>query len=182
MKLVSTSFSTLSRFALAGLLATAGVCATAQTTPASTSYAGSASPAATGYGEHMGHHDPAKMQAWIAKRQAELKTKLSLTPAQEGAWTSFTSAMQPPAHPPRPTHEQRAEFDKLTTPERIDKMRVMRTQHMTEMTAAIDKRGDATKTFYAVLTPVQQKAFDTEHKKHVHHGAGHDDGVGQRKS
>ena len=113
----------------------------------------------------MGRHDPAKMQAMIAKHQAELKAKLKITPAQEGAWTSYTAAMQPPAHA-RPTPEQRAEFDKLTTPQRIDKMKEMRTQRMAEMNAAMDKRGEATKTFYAVLSPEQQKTFDAEHKKH----------------
>jgi protein CpxP len=32
---------------------------------------------------------------------------------------------------------------------------------MNDMNAAMDKRGDATKTFYATLTPEQQKVFDT---------------------
>ena len=60
---------------------------------------------------------------------------------------------------------QRAEMAKLTTPERIDKMREMRTQRMTEMNAAMDKRAEATKTFYATLTPEQQKTFDAEQLK-----------------
>ena len=51
---------------------------------------------------------------------------------------------------------------KLTTPERIDKMKELRAQHLGEMTAAMDKRGEATKAFYAVLTPDQQKVFDTQ--------------------
>ena len=126
----------------------------------------------------MGHHDPAKMQAMMAKRQADMKATLKITPAQEGSWTSFTAAMQPPAHA-RPTPEQRAEFDKLTTPQRIDKMREMRTQRMTEMNASMDKRGEATKTFYAALTPEQQKTFDAERQKHQgHDGAGHHGGHG----
>ena len=37
------------------------------------------------------------MQALVAKRLAELKAKLNITPTQEGAWTTFTAAMQPPA-------------------------------------------------------------------------------------
>ena len=52
--------------------------------------------------EDMGHHrmggmDPAKMQARMDKRAAELKALLKLTPAQEGAWTTFTEAMKPNA-------------------------------------------------------------------------------------
>lgn len=155
--------ASLNRLLLAGLLATAGFGAMAQ---------GAAAPAAMGMHDAMheggmGRHDPAKMQAMIAKQQAELKAKLKIMPVQEDAWTAFTAALQPPTHDARPTAEQRAEFDKLSTPERIDKMRALRTQRMADMTAAMDKRGEATKTFYAALTPEQQKAFDAEHRKHL---------------
>jgi len=54
----------------------------------------------------------------------------------------------------------RAEIDKLTTPERIDKMKALHTQHMNDMNAAMATRGEATKAFYATLTPEQQKVFD----------------------
>ena len=121
----------------------------------------------------MGRHDPAKM----ASRQAAMKAKLNITPAQEGAWTSFTAAMQPPAGMrARPTPEQRAEFDKLGIPERIDKMRAMRAQRTAAMSAQMDKRGEATKTFYAALSLEHQKVFDTEHQKQGQHGGhwGHD--------
>ncbi|WP_394788146.1 Spy/CpxP family protein refolding chaperone [Rhodoferax sp.] len=108
----------------------------------------------------MGHrHDPAEMREHMLKRQAALKAKLNLTAAQEGAWSTFTAALQPPAKGPRP---DRAEFDKLTTPERIDKMRALRTERDAEM----DKRTDATKVFYAVLTPEQQKVFDANAMPH----------------
>ena len=103
------------------------------------------------------------MQARIAQHQAELKAKLKLTPAQEGAWTAFTASMQPPVHGARPDRAaMKAEFDKLTTPERIDRMRALRAQRMAEMNAAMDKRGDATKTFYAALNADQQKVFDSQ--------------------
>jgi Spy/CpxP family protein refolding chaperone len=134
------------------------------------------------HGEHkMGRHDPAKMQAWMAKRQAELKAMLKITPAQESAWTTFTASMQPPARMmggERPMAAQRAELDKLTTPERIDKMKALRTQRMAEMNAEMDKRGDAAKAFYAVLSPEQQKTFDAEHRKMggEHRGRGHHGG------
>ena len=161
----------------AGLLATIGASAMAQgmptAPPAGSAAAGMQAEHKNSHmGGHSDRHDPAKMQAWIAKRQADMKALLKITPAQEGAWTSYTATMQPSARGAHPTPEQRAEFDKLTTPQRIDKMRLMRAERMTQMNAAMDKRGDATKVFYAALTPDQQKVFDTEHKKHGHHGDG----------
>lgn len=54
------------------------------------------------------------------------------------------------------TPAQRAEFDRRSTPERIDKMRLLRTQRMTEM-HAIDKCGEATKALYAALTRSSKK-------------------------
>ncbi len=158
-------FASLNSLILAGLLASAGAGAMAQGAPTAPPASAGSHPA-----ERMGRHDPAKMQAWLAKRQAELKAKLNITPAQEGAWAAYTAAMQPPARGARLTPEQRAEFDKLTTPERIDKMRALRNQRMAEMAAAMDQRGDATKAFYAALSPEQQKTFDAEHKKHGPHG------------
>ena len=169
------ALKSLNSLVLAGLLATVGASAMAQTPPPPP--AGSPPAVGTPAGDswkHMDRHDPAKRQAWMAKRQTELKVKLRIMPAQEGAWTTFTAAMQPPVRMgERPTPEQRAEFGKLSTPERIDKMRAIRTQHMTQMGAAMDKRGDATKAFYATLSPEQQKTFDAEHQKmgqrHGHH-------------
>ncbi len=176
MKFSIKPTASLSGLVLAGLLATVGASAIAQTPPAPTATPPAATGKSAGPHEHrMGRHDPAKMQARVAKHQAELKAKLKVTPAQEGAWTAFTAAMQPPAHMgQRPTPEQRAEFAKLTTPERIDKMREMRTRRMAEMSAAMDKRGEATKTFYAALTPEQKKTFDSERMTHGQRG-GHRD-------
>ena len=166
--------------ALAGIMATAALAATAQTvTPAAP--AASATPTHPGghHGDRMGRHDPAQMQTRLAKRQADLKAQLKLTPTQEGAWTAFSASMQPPAYGARMTPEQRAEMDKLTTPERIDKMRALRSQHMAEMNASMDKRGDAVKTFYVELNADQKKVFDNQHMGHMGgrggmgHGGGH---------
>ena len=172
MKFAVKSNVSLHRFALAALLASLGATALAQGVPATPSTQPSPSES------RMGRHDPAKMQAMMAKRQADLKAALKITPAQEGAWTTYTAAMQPTAGMrARPTPEQRAEMDKLTTPQRIDKMRDLRAQRMTEMNAAMTKRGDATKALYAALTPEQQKVFDAEQKKH----SGHHGGPGSHK-
>lgn len=114
--------------------------------------------------EGMAHHgmgkmDPARRQAMAERRQAQLKEKLKLTPAQEGAWTTFTAAIKIPADAmaKRPDF---TELAKLPTPERIDKMQALHAQHASEMNAAMEKRGTATKVFYATLTPEQQKVFD----------------------
>ena len=171
MKYSLTPPAALNRLMLAGLLCCIGASAMAQAPAAPVTAPYAAGQPSGSQGHAMGHHDPAKMQAMVAKRQAEMKAKLNITPAQESAWTTFTASMQPPTHGARPTAEQRAEFDKLTTPQRIDKMREIRTQHMTEMNAAMDKRGDATKAFYAVLSAEQQKVFDAERRKHNQHGA-----------
>jgi periplasmic protein CpxP/Spy len=179
MTFARKSLFTVNSLVLAGLLATAGVGAIAQT--AATNPQGDAgvttpAPQARSHSERMGRHDPAKMQAYMAKRQADMKARLKITPAQEGAWTAFTASMQPPANMMggRRGPEQRAEMDKLTTPQRIDKMREMRSERM----AAMDKRMDATKTFYAALSPEQQKTFDAEHKmRGGRHGGGHHGGM-----
>ncbi|MEO5658270.1 MAG: Spy/CpxP family protein refolding chaperone [Polaromonas sp.] len=187
------ALNTVNRLVLAGLLASAGfsvAIAQAPITAPINAPATAASAAADGkssadHGGHpmMGRHDPAKMQAWMAKRQAELKAKLKITASQEAAWTSFTAAMPPSEHRmgQRPSAEQRAELDKLTTPERIDKMRAIRTERMADRTAAMDKRGAAIKTFYATLSPEQQKTFDAEHRKMGRHegrrGARHESGM-----
>lgn len=157
----------------ASLLAAFAAAAGAQTPPA---------PATGPDTAMMGHRhegrmggDPAKWRERMEKRMAErhalLKQKLQLSAAQEGAWNTWTQTMKPPANMQRPNRE---EFAKLTTPERIDRMRQVRAQRQAEM----DKRADATKAFYAQLTPQQQKVFDSEgaqfgrggHRGGRHHG------------
>ena len=172
MKFALTSSAVLNRLVFAGLLATLGASAMAQGAPTSPAAGAPVAGKSAGpSGEHMGRHDPAKMQAMVAKHMADMKVKLKITPAQEGAWTTYTAAMQPPMNAgARPTPEQRVEFNKLGTPERIDKMRAMRTERMAQMAAAMDKRGDATKALYAALSPEQRTVFDAEHKKHRAHG------------
>lgn len=173
------------RILLAGLLATVGFAAVAQNAPP-------AGPPA-GHGGMMGMHqgDPSKInermqahrQERAAKRLAVLKAKLKITAAQEGAWTTFSTAMKPPAdgmmgmrHDPA----LRAEMDKLTTPERIDKMRTLRQQRMTAMNAEMDKRANATKAFYGVLSSEQKAVFDAVAMQggHGRHGGrGEHDGM-----
>jgi protein CpxP len=123
--------------------------------------------AASGPGMHRG--DPAKMEQFHARmeqrmsqRLGELKQKLVITPAQEGAWNTWTASLKPSAH----QRGDRAEFERLSTPERIDRMRAQRAQRNAEM----DKRMDATKTFYAQLGAEQKKTFDAESLRFLGHG------------
>jgi periplasmic protein CpxP/Spy len=144
-----------SKHLIATTLLALGLAAGAQTPPAAAPAAPGASAGHHPMARHHGRFDPVKMQERMAKRQAALKQKLQLTPAQEGAWTAYTAAMQRPANLERP---DRAELEKLTTPERIDRMRALRAARLAEM----DRRAEATKTFYAGLTPEQKKVFDAE--------------------
>ena len=134
---------------------------------------------------HRGDHSSMRERMFgnhqerVAKRQAELKAKLKITPAQESAWTTFTAARQPPAggmmgmrHDPK----VKAEMEKLTTPERIDKMQAMRAERMKTMGAEMEKRGAATKAFYAVLSTEQKAVFDAVSMHGGRHGMGGEHG------
>lgn len=141
---------------LAALLATAGVGAFSQI------QAMGEGDACRGHAvyERMGHKDPAWRQARMEKRAAELKAALKLSPPQEGAWASFAAAMKPPAALRARHQSSRAGLATLPTPERIDKVKALHTQHAQERMAVIDQRGEATKAFYATLTVEQKKVFD----------------------
>jgi len=134
--------------------------ATAPSTAAPTAATAPADATAAPKAQHK-RMDPAqrmeRMHEHRAKRLAALKDKLGLSAAQEGAWTAFATASQPPAgaHPQR---MDRAEFAKLTTPERLERMQA----RQAERSAMFARRADATKAFYAALTPEQQKTFDAE--------------------
>jgi hypothetical protein len=108
----------------------------------------------------MGRHDPAKMQARMTQRLAEIKAKLKITPAQEAAWTTYTDAVKPV--PRASIAASHGELSQLPTPERLDRMRTLHTEHMAAMTARMDQRAEATKTFYAVLNTDQKKVFDEQ--------------------
>ena len=170
---MTTYRQSLPTLLLAGVLATAltattfGALAQTPPPPAASQKAG---PGAEG----PRHHGPARMQERAAKRLAGLKDKLKITSGQEAAWSTFTAALKPPAQ--RPARPDRAEFKKLTTPERIDRMQALRN----EGNARMDQRAAATKTFYAALTPDQKKVFDAEslrvfarHGHRGHHGGHH---------
>ena len=154
------------------MLAALSVPAFAQPSPADAPAAATAQSAPSGK-----HHrpDPQARKARMEQRMQALKTALKLNASQEGAWNSYVAALQPPMYGERPAHPDRKAIAAMTTPERIDAMQAMHAKHQ----AAMDQRNQATKTFYAALTPEQQKTFDAETlKMHDRRGPG---GEGQHE-
>jgi periplasmic protein CpxP/Spy len=156
----------------AAVLAAAGLAAVAQTQMPPAPPAGAGAPRMMQGERGM---DPARMQRFreerMQRRLGELKQILQITPQQEGAWTSWTTALRP-AQFQRPS---RVEFARMTTPERIDRMKALRAQRSAEM----DKRLDATKTFYAGLSAEQKRLFDAQGMRFVRGGKGGRDGGGR---
>lgn len=118
---------------------------------------------------HDEHHgagrmDSSRMEKMVSRHLDSLKAKLKLTPVQETSWTTFTAAMKPSGSMMAKRPDM-AELNKLTTPERLDKMREMHKQHSAEREASMVKRDDAIKTFYATLSADQKKVFDAEHAR-----------------
>ena len=153
------------RLVSAGLLATAAFAASAQTPPPAPATAAPAAPVAEQrmHKPHDGKHFE-RMQERRVKHLADLKAKLKLNASQEGAWTNFTAATQPPARPANLPDRAtaRAEFEKMTTPQRLERMQA----RQAERSARFAKRAEATKSFYAALSPEQQKTFDAESMRH----------------
>ena len=122
----------------------------------------------------------AKMQERMAQRQAALKHSLELSASQEPAWNTFVATMKPGERPTRMSPLSQEEIQKLTTPERVERMRAQRTQRQAQM----DLRADAVLAFYAQLNPAQQKTFDAQTARH--HQMGHwgnmrdGDGMGKK--
>ena len=158
----------------ASLLAALGLGAVAQTA-APTVVAPTTAP--TAQKAERPHFDPARaekrrarMEQRMAKRLANLKEKLQISAAQEGAWNTWTAALKP-SQLQRPA---RGELRQLNTPQRIDRMRTLRAQRNAEM----DRRGEATKAFYAALGAEQQKTFDQIGQRMARHGGKHRHGGG----
>lgn len=114
-----------------------------------------------------------RRQAHRAQRLAALKAELRITPAQEPAWATYTAALQPGERHARLERLDSKALAELTTPERIDRMRAVRAQRNAEA----DRRGEATKAFYAALTPEQQKTFDAKAHRMHHRGKKHAGGA-----
>jgi len=101
----------------------------------------------------------------MAKRQAALHDKLALTPAQEGAWQLFTARMQATA----PMRSDVRPAKALTAPERAERKAAF--LQVAQQQAA--SRVQPIKEFYAVLSPEQQKIFDSKFHGRRHHFGRH---------
>lgn len=153
----------------ASLAIAAGVFA--QQTP--TSAPAQASARSTEHAKRMEQRQQ-RMQAGMEKHRHQLHDKLKLTSQQESAWKAFTEAT-------KPQHDQklmqsRADHQAMaamSAPARMEKM----LERSKERLARMQQHLDALKSFYAVLTPEQQKIFDASHqgmhdrmKKRMHDG------------
>lgn len=94
-----------------------------------------------------------KRKEGMEKRRAHFHDALKLTPAQEPAWKTFTEATKKPEHKAK---QDRKAMEAMSAPARMEMM----LNHSQERMAMMQKHLAAVKTFYAVLTPEQQKTFD----------------------
>lgn len=110
----------------------------------------------------------AKMAERRAQRQAKLQEALKLTPAQQGAWASYTAAIKPAQ---RGERMDRAKWAAMGAPERMEKRIAMAKQR----TAMMETRLTALTALYAVLSPEQKKVFDENSQRRGgrHHGMRH---------
>lgn len=107
--------------------------------------------------------DPAKRAEHFAQRQQKLHDALKLTAAQETAWNAYIAAIKPQTPVGR---ADRTDFKSLPAPERMEKRLERHKEHLAKQESHLA----ALKTFYAVLTPEQQKVFD---QATVHQGRHH---------
>jgi protein CpxP len=92
-----------------------------------------------------------------AKHAQHLRDVLQLRPDQEGALQAFLKTMEPPKDMP----DMPRMDGPMTTPQRLDMMVSMMTEHV----AMMQNHVAAVKAFYAQLSPSQQKAFDALHEE-----------------
>lgn len=97
--------------------------------------------------------DSGRMQQMRERRQAELHDKLQLNADQEKAWQTFIAQGKELR---AQGHFDPQELAGLSAPQRMQKM----LERMQQREARMQKMLDGLQTFYAVLTPGQQKIFD----------------------
>lgn len=87
-----------------------------------------------------------------------LEGELHLTPSQEAAWGTFAQSYT--SDPQEIAKQQQAEasMSTLTGPQRVD----LSINSAKENLAALQRRGDSLKAFYATLSPDQQRTFDRD--------------------
>lgn len=113
-----------------------------------------------------------------AARQQKLREQLKLTPSQDAAFASYMAARKPQRQGQK---VEREAWKTMSTPARME----LRLERARGRLAAMENQVAATKAFYAVLTPEQQKVFDENSARrgwghggrgHRGHGMGHKGG------
>ena len=91
-----------------------------------------------------------------AAQSDRLRQALNLHPDQETALQAFVAVMTPRPEEIQRERAETAAIAALPTPQRLDRMLA----EMDRMRAVTVAKMEATKTFYAQLTPAQKAAFD----------------------
>ncbi|HET6970002.1 MAG TPA: Spy/CpxP family protein refolding chaperone [Phenylobacterium sp.] len=135
---------------------------------ATAAYAQAPAPHHAGGPPEMHHPDMKAMHEAMMKQHLEdLKIVLRLRPDQEAALQAFAAAHHPPEM--GEMHDRMfggPEAKPMSTPERLDEM----AKHEAAMAAEHQKMAQALKTFYAALSPDQQKVFDALQRLQGPHG------------
>lgn len=110
-------------------------------------------PAAPPMAEKWKEHQHERSEA----RARALHDVLNLRPDQDAAFKAFLASITPPhmGEGPMPGEEHEG-TERLTTPQRLDRMAARMAEHQAEF----QRHADAVKRFYAILSPEQQRAFD----------------------
>lgn len=103
-------------------------------------------------------------EEWRQKKAQELRAVLQIRPDQEQAFAAYEAALD--ARPGRGGEGGRrwneGGSEAMTTPQRLD----LRLEMMNRRMAEFRRRAEATKAFYAALSPQQQRAFDALEDAH----------------
>lgn len=99
-------------------------------------------------------------------RAQHLRDVLQLRPDQDGALKAYLAALKPKGRGDRKADHADGPRAPLTTPQRLDRQ----AEHLARASQAFKVRADATRGFYAALSPSQQKAFDVLAPKLAGHG------------
>ena len=89
-------------------------------------------------------------------RAQHLRDVLQLRSDQDGALKGYLAALEPKDRPDWKGDDEDGPKAPLTTPQRLDR----EAEHMARAAEAFKARAAATRSFYAALSPSQQKAFD----------------------
>jgi Spy/CpxP family protein refolding chaperone len=155
----------IKRAVLAGLIAGSGILAASAYAVSADRAAGSSRCEA-----QQLHKGESGREGRRAAHLASLKEKLKLAAEQEAAWNTFVASAHPgPRQPGMDRQAMREAFEKLSTPERLDRMQAM----MEMRRARMAERAVVTKAFYAQLSPEQQQVFDAEAMPGRHHRGPH---------